>query len=270
MQARAVQPGVAAEVGAALPTIIMLGAAANAFVVRVAEAMAGGGLPLDLGIGPFQLLTLFVAAHLSLGAGEPGRPKFGFLVTIATLLLVLVPSSAVSWFALALYAGVHAAAATGERRQGAMLFFALAAAALWSSVILKQLAGPVTASEAFLVGKLLGLVRADIVQSGNVVGNPQVHSLIVMTRCTTIDALPAALVSLAGVALFLGKPDRRRLWQAGALAGAILLVANLVRLCAMAWSPEAYAAAHGPLGANAFDGLQAIAILALGNWASRP
>ena len=268
LQTRAVQSGVVAEIGTALPTIIMLGAAANGLAVRVAEGM-GGGLSLDLGIGPFQLLTLLVAAHLSLGSGEPGRPRFGLLVTVATLLMVLVPSSAVSWLALALYAAVHAAAATGERRQGVLLFLALAAAALWSSVLLKAFAGPVTASEAFLVGKLLQVLRPDVVQTGNVVGNPQVHSLIVMTRCTTLEILPAALVALVSVALFLGNLDRDRVWRAGMGLAGILFAANLVRLCVMAWSAEDYTVAHGLLGANLFDGFQVIVVLALGSWASR-
>lgn len=268
MQARAVQSGVVAEIGTALPTIIMLGVAANGLAVRVAEGM-GGGISLDLGIGAFQLLTLFVAVHLSLGSGEPGRPRFGLLVTLATLQMVLVPSSAVSWFALALYAGVHAASATGERRQGALLFLGLAAAALWSSVFLKAFAGPVTASEAFLVGKMLEVLRSDIVQTGNVVGNPEVHSLIVMTRCTTLDVLPAALVALVSVALFLGNLDRDRVWRAGVGLAGLLFAANLVRLCVMAWSAEAYTVAHGLVGANLSDGFQVVAVLVLGSWASR-
>jgi hypothetical protein len=38
----------------------------------------------------------------------------------------------------------------------------------------------------------------------------------------------------------------------------------------MAWSADAYALIHGPIGANVFDGALVVAVLALGNWASQP
>jgi hypothetical protein len=91
-----------------------------------------------------------------------------------------------------------------------------------------------------------------------------------MTRCTTADALPIALLSLLAVASLLGGIRAEKVWRACLALALFVAVANLARLGAMAWSADAYALLHGPIGANAFDGALALAVLALGNWASQP
>lgn len=248
----------------------MLGACANALVVRVVETGATAGL--TLGLSPFQLAAIFVAAYLSFsGYRSAYRPPIW--LDAAILVLVLVPSSAVSWLALALYAGNLAWNAEGERRVGALLYLAIAVAALWSSVLLKWLAGPVTTAEAFLVHQLIAPWRPEIVQVGNVVGDPLAHSLIVMTRCTTADALPIAAIAVVSVALLLAGTaplDWGRVVRACAGLAAFAAITNLLRLAVMAWSAESYDLAHGPIGANVYDLLQTGAVLLLGNWASKP
>lgn len=251
-----------------IPALVMAAAALNMLVVAVmTHVTSDAGASLTFGVSPFQLVALLVAMRLSLGAGENLRPSPIWLDAVV-LALVLVPSSAVSSAALALYAGYHAWHTTHERRLGTLLFLAMALASLWSSVLLKWLALPVTSAEAFVLAQALHIVRPDIVQMANIVGNPDTHSLILMTRCTTADALPQAAVALVAVALLLGEVNRSRLWQAFAVLLLAYGVANLLRLAGMAWSAEAYALVHGPIGANVFDMFQAALVLALGNWAS--
>lgn len=252
----------------ALPTLVMAGAAANGLAVRVIEALSSPELPaLSLGISPFQLVVLFVAARLSV-AGErgPARP----LADVLALVLLLLPSSAVAWFALLLYAGLRALETRDEARAGALLFAGLAAAALWSSVVLKWMAGPVTSLEASAVASLLAILRPDLVQLGNVIGNPDGHSLILMTRCTTADALPMCLVSMLAVARLLGPTDVRTAALPMLGVAAAFATLNLARLCAMAWSAEAYELVHGAVGANLFDAAQVALVLLGGSRAVRP
>lgn len=256
--------------------LVMIAAAANALVGTVMRHLADdAGASLTFGVSPFQLVALFVAAKLMLSSHARTEAEAGAHATLSwrealVLALILVPSSAVAWAALALYAGTHTLSSTGARRTGALLFLGAALAALWSSVVLKWLALPVTSAEAYVLGQFLQLVRADIVQVGNVVGNPDTHSLILMTRCTSADALPHAGIALVAVAHLLGTIDRRRLMHALLALVAIFACANLVRLGAMAWSAQAYAFMHGAIGANLFDAFQALLVLALGNWASEP
>lgn len=254
---------------ASLPAVIMAGACLNALIVHVMEAASAGSLTaLTLGVSPFQLVAIAVAMRLSLeddGAGW--TPPFA--LTALTLALVLVPSSAASWLALAFYAGAIAGYTTGERRTGALLFLAIALAALWSSVILKWIALPATAAEAALAGQVISLLRPDIVQMANVVGVPGGHNLIVMTRCTSAGALPIAAISVVAVAHLLGGIDKSRAIRACLVLAVLYVVANTLRLAAMAWSADMYTIVHGPVGANIFDMIQIFAVLCLGTWASR-
>lgn len=259
------------RLAAHLPVLVMAGACLNALVVRAAEALAADGqVSLGFGISPFVLLAAFVAVKLSLSlpdrAGAPAAMPWW--LDAAALALVLVPSSAVSWLALLGYAVVVALRSSGDRRTGAVLFAALAASQLWSSILLKWLAGLVTLAEGSLLSSVLSLVRPDIVQFGNVIGNPADHSLVLMTRCTTTDALPAALVALAAITCLLGAPDRSRLLRASLALFVAVAITNMMRLSLMAWSADMYDLVHGPIGANIYDGLQAALVIALGNWAS--
>jgi hypothetical protein len=252
-----------------LPALILLGGCLNGLAVRVIEEVGTNGFAsLGLGLGPFQIIALVVAAKLVSAPSEAAAPVPTW-ANILALALILVPSSAIAWGAVALYAALCASRTSGSRRTGVLLFLALALVSLWSSVALKWLAAPVTTAEATLVGLVLGLVRPDIAQDGNVIGNPDSHVLVLMTACTTADALPMAALATLAVALFLGGIDRQRLGQAIAVLGLAYVAANTARLGAMAWSAEGYQLWHGPVGRNLFDGFEAILVLALGNWASR-
>ena len=256
--------------GVDVPAIIMMGVAANALVVSVMNYVAtGGGMSLTFGISPFQLVAIVVAVKLFAGSGGQARATPLWL-DMAVLALVLVPSSAVSWGALALYAAAHAYLAQSERRTGALIFLAVALASIWSSVILKWLALPVTSAEAFVLGQILHLIRPDVIQFANVVGNPDTHSLILMTRCTTADGLPHAAIAMVAVAYLLGAPQKSKLRTAFVVLALVYAAANLIRLAGMAWSADAYALVHGPVGANVFDLFQALLVLGLGNWVSEP
>lgn len=250
-----------------LPAVILIGVALNALVVTVMTSFAEGGGGLTFGISPFQLVALFVAARLSLESDDTEAPHAPWLEAIV-IAMALVPSSAVSWLALAIFAGYHAWHSHGARRTGSLIFLAAALASIWSSVILKWLALPVTTAESYLLGQMLSLVRPDIVQVANVIGNPSTHSLILMTKCTTSDALPHAAVAVAAVAYLFGEVNTTKLRQSVLLLCGIYFIANMLRLAAMAWSSESYALVHGPIGANVFDLFQAMVVLTLGNWAS--
>jgi len=247
----------------------MIGAALNGLIVTIVAGVAEGGGGLTFGISPFQLVALFVAAKLSLSPDETGPAAAGTLWLESLIVaMILVPSSAVSWLALAIYAGYQTYHSNGGRRTGALIFLAVGLASLWSSVILKWIALPVTTAEAYVLTQALSLLRPDILQVANVVGNPDTHSLILMTKCTTADALPLAAVALAAVAYLMGDVNQRKLKRALLALCGLYVVANLLRLAGMAWSAEAYGLVHGPIGANVFDLFQVLLVLGLGNWAS--
>ncbi len=249
--------------------MILIGGALNGLMVKIIEGLESGVVSLTLGLSPFQIIALLVAGRLVL-VGRGRALALPWWCDGLALGLMLVPSSAVAWAGVGLYASMAAVRWSGERRTGALLFLALAATALWSSVMLKWFSGPVTSAEAWVVGQVVGLLRPDIIQTGNVIGNPAIHSLILMTACTSTDALPMAALALVATAVLLGRIDGRRMaWALGILA-LCYVVGNVARLAAMSWSGEMYGFWHGTVGRNIFDAAQIGLVLALGNWASRP
>lgn len=252
-----------------LTAVIMFGGALNGLAVRLIEGMVNGGATsFGLGVGPFVLIALAVAARFSFDAPS-AAPIVPAWVNALALTMLLVPSSAISWAVVAGYAAVVARRTTDRARTGALLFLAMGLTALWSSVALKWLATPITTAEASLVTAVVGWLRPDIVQAGNVIGNPETHSLVLMSACTTADALPNAALAVVAVGVFLGRIDGRRLGLALLGLAAGYAAANTLRLAAMAWSADHYAFVHGPIGANIFDLAQSAAVLALGNWVAR-
>ena len=247
---------------------LLAGACLNGFAVRVLEAWQLHGLdnPL-LGISPFEILAVFVALRAILSAQDevPASlyPELGLGVAM------LWPSSVVAWFAIAAYALIKATAAAGQRRAGCLLLLAVAGCSIWSSLLLKWLAGPAAGLDAQAVGWLLAWVRGDIVVTGNVVGVPMGHNLIIMTACTSASGLAKAMLGLAGLMLLAGGAAPGRLWPALALAPMLSVAVNLMRLSLMASSSDLYQFTHGPIGANIFDATQTLLVVGLGLWAAR-
>jgi hypothetical protein len=213
-------------------------------------------------MSPFEAIAVLIGAAFVLRAPERTVPQPGLPEILAAAAL-MIPSSAVSWAALAGYGFYVASKARDDLRRGALVFVLLAAAALWSSVILKAVALPVTTLEATIVGAVLAHFKTGVIVTGNVVGVPHEHSLILMTACSSADGLPKALVGLAALLMLSGGFEAGPFLKRAAVVAIIYVVANFVRLTAMAWSADIYQIAHGPIGANVFDGLTVFAVIAL-------
>ncbi|MBI1385187.1 MAG: hypothetical protein GC150_09775 [Rhizobiales bacterium] len=259
--------------GAAVPIalVVLLAAIANGLVVRVLEewSLPGRG-GLLTGIGPFELVAVAVASLMIIEARGAGAPpeRFGWAEVMVGLAL-LVPSSAASWGVVLAYGGLASFRARGEARHAYLLLSALAVAALWSSLGVKLLAGPLTAFDAGLVGWLLEVCGTAPVVTGHVVTVAGDHRLIVLSACSSLAYAPQALVAVCAVALMGGRPHASRLLTAIAGVTLLLILANTARLAVMALSAEQYAFAHGPIGANLFDGLMVFSAIAAGWWSSR-
>lgn len=255
-----------------LPLIILCGAAANGFFVRVMESVRLNGTDTILfGISPFELIVVFIAGYFMVNAAEretygPGWPD------LVALALIVVPSSAVSWMAVTGYAAYIAYQSTpdGDRRRAALLFVALGLAALWSSIVFKWFAAPITAFEAHITAGLLMLLRPDITVSSNLMGVVGGHQVLLLPACASAYLIPKALIAFAALVMFVGSPlSHRQLVKVALFTVLILALGNLVRLAIMTWSHDLYDLGHGPIGANIFDLFQTATIVAAGMWASK-
>mgnify|MGYP001814079411 FL=1 len=190
------------------------------------------------------MATLLAAAALT--ARDTSRLPHNACIEAIVVFLALVPSSAVSWGALALYAAYLVVKTKNAQRIGALLFAGLVATSLWSAVAMNWFAMPITSFEALMIANLLSFAISDVSWSGNVVGPTGGFKLIVLPACASADLVPEAILALASlVALFGGNYDRRFLKLAVTTA-LLLALGNWLHLAVMAAS--AFGFTPGPPG----------------------
>ena len=254
-----------------LAVMLLVGGSLNGLAVRMAESWQLHGLesPL-LGVSPFEVLAIAVGARAIWAGGGHAASAYFPLPELILGASLLVPSSSLAWFGVAFYGLIGALGASRERRAGFLLFVALAGCSIWSSVLLKWWAGPASAFDAHAVWTILSWLRPGLAVTGNVVGVPEGHNLIIMTACTSASGLPKALLGLAALTVLANRPLSRRLALAAAGVAVLSVAINLTRLVLMASSGDLYTLIHGPVGANVFDLIQTLVVIGIGLWAERP
>jgi hypothetical protein len=252
-----------------LVPVLLTGACLNGLIVRIQEAWQLHGFeePL-LGVSPFEIVAIVLGAVL-LAQSEPASKERWPWLELTLAALLLLPSSSVTWFAIAAYATWRAVWAKGQQRTGFVLFLAVAACSIWSSVLLKWVADAAASLEAHIVWAMLAPWRPDIEVTGNVVGVPTGHNLVILIACTSASSLPKALLGTFALTKLAGGSDYRRLAAAMGLVAAAHVVFNLLRLSLMAWSGELHHLIHGPTGANVVDAVQTLIVVALAMRAAR-
>lgn len=229
---------------------LCLGACACGVVGRViADARAAQPSPL-LGLSPFELLVIFIAARAILRGGDAGTPP---LLLWPAAILLLAPSGAGAFAVLTVFALAQAARSAGEARTGYLLFAALGVSEIWVTIGFK-LASPVLLPlDAQAAAVLLRGVGFTTDVSSNVVHVEGGNAIVVLIACATLHRLPLALVAAAALA---APAPAREMIRILALAAAGYMVLNMARLVAMGWSPEAYAFMHDGTGASLYDAAQ--------------
>lgn len=235
---------------------VCLAACACGLVGRVIEALRSAQPSLLLGLSPLELLAIFMAARLIFTSQDNDQPSRWVIWPAA--LLLLPPSGAGAWIVLGLVGLAQALRTQGEARAGYLVFAMLGVAQLWVTIGFKVASGPLLAFDAQLVAWLmqgLGFAPARI---GNVVEIPDGNTIVVLLTCATFHRMPVAIVA----ALSMSAPAAARdLAPVVARVAAGYFILNMGRLCAMGWSPEAYAFMHDGTGASLYDGAQTLLVL---------
>ncbi len=249
----------------AVAALLLTGGCLNGLAFRVIAAWKTDGAEAALGlfgVSPIEVLVMAIAGRLMLGGGDRLSPATTRAAALLFALPVMWPSSSAAWVSVGLYAVFIAATSSGGARSAALLFAGLAAHALWASLG-EPIAGKIILPlDAAAVGSVLSLVRSGVVQLGNVVGDMDGHRIVVLVGCSSVHALPLALLGWAALGLEGHASLPAGAWREAALLAAFLIALNLARLVIMAWSAEAYALAHGPWGGLAYDTVSTLAILA--------
>ena len=254
-----------------VPVALLVGGCVNGLAAQVVDSLQGEGIKSApfFGISPFELITICIAVNLMAGARSQARfSGFGWVEGVVAA-AILVPSGSFSWFVVAAYAAYVAWRGSAGQRVGACLFAGLALDALWTSIVAKWFAMAFTTLDASLVHTLLAALQDNIEQVDNIVGERGGFNIVVILTCSTAYALPNAMVFLAAIAHGRGAVDYLKLSRNLALFSAIFVAANVCRLALMASNEATYELAHGPVGANLFDGLQVVSALVLSGGVGR-
>ena len=245
------------------PAILLIGGALNGFVVRVIESWhLSGPSAIFFGISPFELIAIAVAAILYIETTKPTEFTPG-PAELLFLTALLVPSSSASWLATLCYAIFHALRSRNNEQYATLLFAALSACSIWSSIIMKWIAVPVTNFEASLAWHTVSLFRSDLILDGNIIGIPDSHRVVILIACTTAYGLPKAALGFMAITLFLGDLNSKSILKGLSLTLILYAVANMIRLISMAWSDQVFHIAHGPIGSNIFDATTTALIFAI-------
>lgn len=249
----------------AVTALLLVGGCLNGLAFRIIAAWKTDGAEAALGlfdVSPIEILVMVIAGRLMLAGGDRLSPATTRGAALLFALPVLWPSSSAAWICVGLYAAFIAASSSAAARFAALLFAGLAAHALWSSLGEPIAGNIILPLDAAAVGGVLSLVRSGVAQLGNVVGDMDGHRIVVLVGCSSVHALPLALLGWAALSLEGRASLPAGAWREAALLAAFLVVFNLGRLAIMAWSAEAYTLAHGLWGGLAFDTVSTLAILA--------
>lgn len=239
-----------APAGATAAWLLLAGWLHGAVPRLVAALRNGGGLSDSGGVSPVEIMTA-AFAFAALVRGRAGAPPFGASLLFAALLLL--PGTLAAELGLIAYAGAIAAK-QAEQRVPAALFAGLGVCALWWPVV-ERLAGQAPlALDAAMVNAILGQMLPGIARSGNIVGVPGGHQIVILPECSTLNGLPLVLLALAALTMRGGRLPRH-LGPAMVLVGVVYAVLNLVRLLILAVSPAMYRIGHGHVGLMVFDAL---------------
>lgn len=224
----------------------------NSVAVSLAPGLTGDLDTVRLGLtAPFTLFLICLCLAERSDAVEPPSRS----VMLGFAMLTLAPSSLIATLGMAGYALILALRSKAPARFAAACAVGLALATLWSGLGRNLLAAPLLSVDAIAVAALLSWAGEAVTRSGNIIRLENDHAIIIFADCATAFLLLPALVMSAA----LGLRDATRISARfiAAMGGLCLalIAANLLRLCLLASSSEAYEIGHGAVGQNLFDAL---------------
>ena len=179
-------------------------------------------------------------------------------VLVAVLLLLLPPSSTLSWVSLAIFCAYYSVQydQSSPQRAGLLILLFVALRDPLSQLVLTLLATPLLQFDAWAAIAIANIFEEGFQRTGNLLSNPSGFTLAVMTGCSSYHNISYAL--LAWYALV---RSQRYNWTTRVSVDALslcllLLLTNLVRLAVMAQSPDLYELMHHGIGCYLIDSIQ--------------
>ena len=223
-----------------------------------------GGLVAAVNLfGVSAIIWMAVAAGASLSFNDPDKTPLGrtdVVAVAAAITLMIIPVAPLSSVALTALGAWVVIRTRRDRplRRGALIFIAITGSLLWGRALLAA------GSDLFLSwdGRIAGLVAgtggtANVVQFANNAG-----TYYVAPGCSSLQGISLAIVLWVTVVQYYNLTIGRRalITLGAAITGAI--VANVLRLAAIASWPAHFDSLHAGLGATVFGWLGLFLIIA--------
>jgi hypothetical protein len=245
---------------AALPLVLLLaawlGMQLGPMVLALRETGPAALLALN-GLGPMDLLALWVAGEALWRGARAGKLRAPACAGALCAGLLLVPSTLVAAAVLVFYGAAAAWSSRGAARCGALGMLGIGLIHL-AGVLGQGAVGLLTIWEAWATHAVVSWFTPGLTLAGTVLRMPDGHGIAVMAGCSVAHVLLPALLAL--VVMRRAEGVCRPLLGPALVLTLVLVVLNLLRLMLLVWSPLAYGWGHGVLGANLF-GLLCVVVL---------
>jgi hypothetical protein len=176
------------------------------------------------------------------------------LIMILVLIAFQIPSSTISWLALAAFAGVIAFDPRNDfsTRVGGKILLAIALRDPVSSNLLQLFSPVLLEFDAVMVHKLLGLLHINTHISGNLISNINGGSLVVLESCSSLINLSYALLCWYVLSRFFMPQFKRKTFLAGFFVSVFIILINHSRLALMLLDKEMIDFFHGLIGSGLY------------------
>jgi Transmembrane exosortase (Exosortase_EpsH) len=190
-------------------------------------------------------LALALGGLLLLSSLLPYRFGIGLLTTAVALYLLLLDR--------------------GDRNlkaAGAVLL-ALSMQLVWGPIFFQLFTPELLKADSALIGSVLAVLRPDIVWTGTTFFAPDGHAVSLIAGCSSFNNVSTAVLACAAVVML-----RRTEWVRGdiatvVIAGVVMILINVVRICLFVWSLDYHAYWHDGAGAQILAILETFVVLAI-------
>jgi exosortase/archaeosortase family protein len=160
-------------------------------------------------------------------------------------------------------AGYFLTANGGDRniRAAGGVLLALSTQLVWGPILFQLFTPELLRADAALVGEVLASLRPDIIWHNTTFLSPDGHAIALIGGCSSFNNVSTAVLACVAIAMLMRTEWVRRDFATLAIACAVMILVNTLRLCLLAWSGEMHAFWHDGAGAQILGIGQTLAVL---------
>lgn len=184
------------------------------------------------------------------------------------LAMIASPMVSTTWAALGVFGAVCLRRLGVEARGAGWLLIALSVFFLKDRLWAGFVAGALLDLEAATLHAVAGPVIGSVERTGNLLLLADGRDLLILRDCSLLSLMGPSLLGVVALRRLLA-PEVRTIGATLLITVAFVIVANVLRLAAMAYSAELYAIVHDGYGRTLFSMAMTAGVVLLGAWRRR-